>query len=69
MAEDDTMNVDEKQAETMMHRIVSNMESIKNCKPGVKENLLKLLEAERLNWDGFGQELLNAYIIYTKARL
>ena len=66
MTDNETMIVSKAQAETMMHRIKANMESIAGCDQATKTALLEQLNVAKTQCITKGEiDLLNAYIIYT----
>ena len=67
MAKDDdgVIVVSKVQAGTMMHRIISNIESIRDCDQATKSALLDEIEEQKKSCTEGELKLLNAYIIYT----
>lgn len=57
--------VSKAQSGTMMHRIISNIESIRDCDQATKSALLERIEEQKKGCNENELKLLNAYVIYT----
>lgn len=62
---DDIIIVSKAQAGTMMHRIIANIESIRDCDKDTKTALLENIEEAKKSCTETELKILNAYVVYT----